>query len=290
MQVRVVHTVVFARGPGGGNPCPVVDAAGLSGEQMRAIAAHYGHETGFPGHDADGALRLRYFVPNHEMSMCVHATVALTTVLRQRGGLPGRAARARTASGEIAIGWDDADPPRVTVEQQPPELGPPLPDAGAVVAACGLPAGAVDATRPMRAVSVSRAKLIVPLRRAADVHAVDPDLDALEALCRAHGTTGAYLFAPHDDGDPAHVVARQFPVAAGYPEDPATGVAAGALAAYLADGQARAELAIDQGDAMGRPSRLQATAWSQAGVVVGSSVTGTADVLDTELLDLGRLT
>jgi len=36
---------VFAAGPGGGNPAPVViDAMGLSDAQMRDIAKTYGHE------------------------------------------------------------------------------------------------------------------------------------------------------------------------------------------------------------------------------------------------------
>ena len=39
---------VFASGPGGGNPAPIVaDAAGLSDSDMRAIAAAYGHESAF---------------------------------------------------------------------------------------------------------------------------------------------------------------------------------------------------------------------------------------------------
>src|SRR6185295_15817649 len=85
------------------------------------------------------------------------------------------------------------------------------------------------------------AKLIVPLRTADAVHAADPDLDRLWEICRRADRTGAYVFAPHPDGRDRHVVARQFPVDAGYPEDPATGVAAAALVVYLAE-QARSRL------------------------------------------------
>jgi PhzF family phenazine biosynthesis protein len=125
------------------------------------------------------------------------------------------------------------------------------------------------------------------------VHAATPDLPALWELCRAADATGAYLFAPHDDGRPEHVVARQFPVDAGYPEDPATGVAAGALAAYLAAGAALAgrpgwhAVEIDQGDAMGRPSRLRASAFADTTGVHRSLVSGTATLREVERLDLG---
>lgn len=77
-SVSVELFSVFAEGPGGGNPCPVVAAADdLSPTDMLAIARHYGHESAFlltpTVPDVDG-VRLRYFVPKHEMQMCVHAT------------------------------------------------------------------------------------------------------------------------------------------------------------------------------------------------------------------------
>jgi PhzF family phenazine biosynthesis protein len=218
LSCAVRHSVVFARGAEGGNPCPVVlGAEKLDADAMQAVAARYGHETGFVLRDADGGLRLRYFVPRHEMSMCVHATIAVATVLLDRGELPGTDVTARTDSGDVLITWDDGVPPQVTVEQQPPVFGPPLPIARELEPVCGLPIGSIDERAPVRAVSVSRPKLIVSLRMARDVHAATPDHPRLWELCRRYDATGAYLFAPHDDGDPAHVVARQFPVDAGYP-------------------------------------------------------------------------
>ena len=108
-RVRVAHTVAFADGPGGGNPCPVVfGAEGWSDEEMRAAAAGFGHETCFvlpPSSPASGAAaRLRYFVPNHEMEMCVHATVAASVLLgvrgrRARGDAAGDADRAAAGGG-----------------------------------------------------------------------------------------------------------------------------------------------------------------------------------------------
>jgi PhzF family phenazine biosynthesis protein len=289
----VVHLDVFARGAGGGNPCPIIGAAGdLTTTEMQAIAAHYGEETGFIGHDDDGTVRLRFFVPRHEMSMCVHATVAALTVLIRDEQIDGSATLVRTDSGDCQVSWREADPPQVTVEQQRPVIGPPLGFGGELVAAAGLAPGSIDPARPIRSVSVSRAKLMVPLRRAADVHAAAPDYERLWALCRSVDTTGLYLFAPHDDGRPDHVVARQFPVDAGYPEDPATGVAAGALAAYLAQptpSPGWQQVDIDQGDAMGRPSRLHAAAFADAEGVHRSTVTGTATIRRRERLDVAAL-
>ena len=63
--------IVFAAGPGGGNPAPItLDADTMTAKEMQAVAAAYGHEAAFvlsppPGCD----LSLRFFVPRHEMEM-----------------------------------------------------------------------------------------------------------------------------------------------------------------------------------------------------------------------------
>lgn len=78
-EVTVVDTVAFSRGFGGGTPCPLVlGAESLHPAEMQALAAQFGHETAFllPPTGPEAAVRLRYFVPRHEMTMCVHATVA----------------------------------------------------------------------------------------------------------------------------------------------------------------------------------------------------------------------
>lgn len=273
---------VFPRGAAGGNPCPVVaDAAELTAGQMQAIAAHYGHESAFVTSLSGSAAGLRYFVPRHEMRMCVHATIAAVTALVSSGRLAGGEVLIRTASGEHKVTWDGADLPAVTVGQLPPRFGPPAQIHAQVAAALGIPAGSISPAATIRPVSVSRPKLIVPVRQAGAVHAAQPDFPVLWSLCSRLETTGAYAFAPHPDGDPAHLVARQFPVDAGYPEDPATGVAAAALAAYLASQHRPAQpswtrITIDQGDAMHAPSRLHAAALAGPDGVTHPSVTGQA--------------
>lgn len=292
LRLPVWHLDVFGRGPGGGNPCPVgVNADGLSDAQMQALAAELGQEMAFALRDGDGGLRLRFFVPRREVGMCVHATVAAVTVLLRVGALTGSEVCLRTTSGECHVTWDDSDPPRVSVEQQLPRFGSAFHDAAAVEQAVGLTSGAVNRRLPVRAVDVSRPKLIVPVRTADAVQGAQPDLPQLWSFCRRLATTGAYLFAPHPDGRPAHFVARQFPVDAGFPEDPATGIAAAALAAYLADLAPRTAsrwipVEIDQGDAMGRPSLLHASALVDIRGVLRSTVTGQALLRDRHDLDL----
>ena len=295
-MVEIGHWLVFPRGgTTGGNPCPLVtDAGGLTPSQMLAIAAHYGHESGFVTSADESGAGLRFFVPRHEMRMCVHATVAAVTALVSAGILGGGQATVRTASGEHAVSWGTGEPAEVTVEQNPPLFGPAAAAGHEVAAALGLPAASIATASPVQPVSVSRAKLIVPVRDAGAVHRARPDFPALWALCQRLDSTGAYVFAPHADGDPSHLVARQFPVDAGYPEDPATGVAAAALAAYLAQGSRPPQptwmrFTIDQGDAMGRPSSLRAAALVGPSGISRTSVTGRAVLAGRDSFSLPAL-
>src|ERR671931_862445 len=83
---EVLHYVAFSDRRDGGNPAGVVlDAAGMSDEEMLAIAADVGYsESAFV--DGDD---IRYFSPLAEVPFCGHATVATAVALAERDG-PGQ--------------------------------------------------------------------------------------------------------------------------------------------------------------------------------------------------------
>jgi len=69
-------------------------------------------------------------------------------------------------------------------------------------------------------------------------------------------TSGLYLYTKHHELDGAYVC-RQFPIASGYPEDAATGIAAAALAGALFNSNKELPfIKFFQGEAMGRPSLI----------------------------------
>jgi PhzF family phenazine biosynthesis protein len=275
---RVVWTSVFSAGPGGGNPCPVVfDADDLSADQLQELARGFGVETAFVlAPRAGGDVWLRFFVPRHEMEMCVHATVASTVLLGRAGRLPQNPARVETGIGVLDVSWERAT---AVVDQLAPTFGPAVAGAARqrVLDALRITEGELDGA-PIRSVSTSRPKLIVPLRDEATIDRLAPDVELLWAVCDELDVTGFYPFArPAREAD---VAARQFPRRVGYDEDPATGVAAGALAAYLASDDADGATGwrrwlIAQGRAMGRPSLITAEALLSApGTVTATRVGG----------------
>ena len=265
MPPRVHLLSVFADAPRGGNPLPVVtDADGMSDADMQAVARDYGHESGFvrsaPG-GADHDFDFRFWVPNHEMEMCGHATVGAVWMLDRLGRLPGPDVRISTRSGPVDAHVDGSgtDAIRVAISQ-PRGTVDALKDEAIDQILDVLRISADDlAPLPIHNARTSRVKTAIPLRDVAVLDGLAPDLARVEALCAGIGSTGLYPYAASDRASQVFD-ARQFPKSSGYPEDAATGIAASALAfALLENGLVAAdgrEIQVRQGRAMGRPSRI----------------------------------
>ncbi|WP_333985712.1 PhzF family phenazine biosynthesis isomerase [Burkholderia orbicola] len=283
-RVRLVR--VFSTTDEGGNPAPVVlDANGWSDAQMKEVARAYGLESGFvmravdPHHD----FRFRFFVPNHEMEMCGHATLGALWLLRRTGAWRTNTALIETLSGSVDARYDASDA-RIEVSQ-PAGRVEPVVDAALIARTLDalnldagdlLPLGIVNAT-------TSRTKTLVPVRTPSRLNAITPKLDVIEALCDALSSTGLYPFAL--DANAPHVFdARQFPRASGYPEDAATGIAAAALlyGAHrygLVTGAGRG-IVVRQGVAMGRPSAITVNFRDPADESSGCWLSGTVGLMD----------
>ncbi|MBN3761702.1 PhzF family phenazine biosynthesis protein [Burkholderia sp. Ac-20365] len=271
---------VFAAGPGGGNPAPIViDAAGMSDTEMQAVAQHYGHESGFvlpapPGSGCD--YEFRFWVPNHEMSMCGHATVGAVWLLHQRERLQHDRLTLQTRSGRVAVRITGFTDQGAAVEiSQPMGRVEPLPQPQLhqheILDALGIDSAQL-APLPIQNACTSRVKTLIPLASPSVLDALQPRFDKIEAVCERIGSTGLYPYATFDAGRQIFD-ARQFPRASGYPEDAATGIAASALSfGLLANGQVEASartITIRQGRAMKRPSQISVRFCIESGRVDG---------------------
>jgi len=264
-DVRLVS--VFPAGPHGGNPAPiVVDAAGMSDTDMRQVARSFGHESGFvlpPPSGSDCDFEFRFWVPNHEMSMCGHATVGALWLLDHLGKLPKDDLAISTKSGRVDARVRERNRRGASVEiSQPAGRVEALPEPGRdraeIVEVLGIRADDL-APQPIQNAATSRVKTLVPLKSVAVLDGLRPDFTRIEALCKRIGSTGLYPYAIFDK-DAQIVDARQFPKSSGYPEDAATGIAASALSFGLlengmVEGSER-QITIRQGRAMLRPSEI----------------------------------
>src|SRR5918994_1008613 len=130
---RLFHVDAFTRQRYTGNPAIVVlDADGLSDEQMQTIATEVNGETAFVIEEAESSdhdMHVRFFTPRHEVPFVGHATIAAQYVRAKKDGRPGGKLRQRTGAGivEIEVAEVDGDL-RIAITQNPPSLGPVIPE------------------------------------------------------------------------------------------------------------------------------------------------------------------
>jgi len=297
-QVRVVS--VFAADPAGGNPAPiVVDAAGMTDADMQQVARSHGHESGFvlPAPAGSGCdFEFRFWVPNHEMSMCGHATVGALWLMERLGRLAGDNFTILTRSGrvEARIGERTQHGARIEISQ-PAGKVELLHDADRsradIIDVLGIHAADL-APLPVQNAATSRVKTLVPLKSVSMLDRLSPDFSRIEALCERIGSTGLYPYAVSDPN--AQILdARQFPSSSGYPEDAATGIAASALAfGLLSNGMVEASerrISIRQGRAMQRPSEISVRFRLHDGRPVGCWLGGDVRMAHQEEQDEGVL-
>ena len=237
-KITVYQTRVFAASPNGGNPCPVVpDAEDISDSEMLKLAKYFGLDTVFilSPKSSQADIKMRYFVPDHEMGISGHATIAALSVALTTGMILKEKVRIETNSGifEAQLPSTHGESNQIiTLEQSRPLFGTKFTDVK-ITGALNLHSNEVDTTQnPIQSVSVSRAKLIVPVYNSTILDAIVPDFDVLWKTCETMNVTGFYVFTRHPFQNRGDIDARQFPYRAGFSEDAATGVAA-ALAAYL---------------------------------------------------------
>ncbi len=263
---------VFATEPLGGNPLPVVvDADALDDTTMKLITREFNQaETTFvltPSR-AGATYRLRSFtVPGHEIFGAGHNALGAWWVLAAGGYVKGNAPSV-TFHQELGndvwpleILFDGQEVQRIVMKHASPTFGATVSDAPALASALGLDVDDIDLSRfPAQVVSTGAAHCLVPVRDRRAIDRARPDAERLLGILGKAGGEGCYIFAL-DPVDPrATAYARFFNPTVGIYEDSATGTAAGPLAALLvAKGVVRdgSTVIVEQGYAMGRPSRLE---------------------------------
>ena len=284
MPHRYVIVDVFTEVAFGGNQLAVFpDGRGLSDRAMQALAREFNFaETTFvlPSQDPRHARRVRIFTPKMELPFAGHPTVGTAAVLARLGlvDLPGGAATIVLEEGvgpitvEIQLRGDATFTRLATVKEvESPSIRP---TRGAAAAALSIPSEAILETW-FASVGVPFCFVHLESREAVDRAVLDRA--AWSANFANAWSPNLYFFAGElTPGSRLYV--RMFAPAYGIDEDPATGsgaaALAGCLAARLPDQDGTFAWQIDQGVAMGRPSRIEASAEKRLGRTVKTMVGG----------------
>ncbi|MET7418994.1 PhzF family phenazine biosynthesis protein [Dactylosporangium sp. NPDC005555] len=272
-----VYVDVFAATPLTGAPLTLVtDADGITDDQMRAVAREFNQsETTFVQRPTlpDTTRRLRSFTPTgQEVYGAGHNALGAWLWLASTGELEVHDEATYTQHIGDAVYpvhvRRDGDRVVVTMEQAPPVFGAVVTDRAELAAALGLSPDDLVADRAAQVVSTGAGHLLVPVRSRDAVDRAVPDGARLTAALREVDGEGCYLYTLDTD---ATAYARFFNPAMGIWEDPATGTAAGPLAAFLAAGGDLVAV-IEQGHSMGRPSRITVTVSGPRVQVSGSGL------------------
>jgi trans-2,3-dihydro-3-hydroxyanthranilate isomerase len=289
MQLQFATVDVFTADRFSGNPLAVVlNAQGLSGAQMQAIAAEFNlAETTFvlPPKDGANTAEVRIFTPRYEMPFAGHPNVGTAYVLARTGSSYGRPIAGDQVifeekaglvpisllrDGGSVVGAQLASP-------QPLSVGAEIP-AELIASACSLSSDDVETGnhRPCIA-SCGAAFILAELKSVAALARALPRGDVFRQEVAQHPATSILIYTQVDEGS-IDIRARMFAPHHGIPEDPATGSANVALIGLLAKLRPEADLRlvrkIAQGVEMGRPSLLEAVAEKRGGVVVATYIGG----------------
>jgi trans-2,3-dihydro-3-hydroxyanthranilate isomerase len=270
---------VFAERPLEGNPLAVFPRAqGISDAEMLAIAREMNiSETTFvlPPTKPGANYRNRIWTPGGELPIAGHPSLGTVYVAALEGIVP-ISEGVVTVHQEVKIGVLPLElhsrggiVDRVVMTQGKPVLGTRITATGALAKALGVRTTDITATKLLPQIASTGVRTLqVPIRSMKTVRNLEPDMPALaKILRRVDPEAGAYVFAFEAEGD-ADLHARGFFPQSGVPEDPATGIAAGACGAYLAaNGRLPSKewFTIEQGIEVHHPSRIEVSVDMKAG-------------------------
>ncbi len=235
---RYTQVDVFADRPGAGNPLAVVlDAEGLSDEQMQAIARWTRlPETTFvfPATGDDASYRIRIFSPRREVPFAGHPSVGTAHAVMEAGlaaprdgllvqdGIAGKLPLRVTGEGPtrtVAVRT-----PRASVREITSADDPRLRDVLRTLPLGVLPPALMDGGRRW---------WLAELENETALRSATPPWEAISALAQSTDSMGLCAYARSDD--PVYYLAvRAWVGAPAQFEDAASGAANATLAAWLA--------------------------------------------------------
>jgi len=268
----------------GGNGCAVVhDALDLGDDQCCAFVRETSlTECTFVGTSETADFRVRYFLAGGEIPFAGHPTLATVLSLSHRGKLSSSRITLETGAGIIPIEIDQSfGHPRVIMTQIASDFGPKV-DPANIAAIGGIDADDIIATPQIVSTGLPFCIAVVKshdvLRR---VTLQPKPLAAFQKAGAAIGVMEPFWVTLHGVTEIGDTFSRLLMAPPNPTEDPFTGSATGAMAAYLwryALIEDRNFIA-EQGHWLGRPGQAQVQVLGAQKQIAGVRIAGTGHVL-----------
>lgn len=233
MKIKVILVKAFTKDESQGNPAGVIlDADNLSGGQMLKISAELGFsESAFVQKSVKAEFRIRFFTPTQEVDLCGHATIAAVHTLREERKISNDFISVETKAGVLPI--ECRKDGLIEMAQAKPKFGKSDHSKNEIARLLNISESEI-LDHPIEIVSTGTPKLIIAVNSLDTLFKIKPDLAGIKKYCQDHAVKGFYPFTFETLEEDSDFHARQFNPLAGIDEDPITGVAAGALGAYIA--------------------------------------------------------
>lgn len=259
----------FTDRPFGGNPAGVVllgNEAFPDERLMLQVAAELRYsETAFVRRLSPTEYHARYFTPAAEVELCGHATVATFALLHRLGLAEGRCL-CHTLAGDLTVEAGTT----VMMQMATPRIVETIADTELIYHALGI--NGYQPALPVQVAYTGLPDFMIQVPDVATLNALQPDMEAITAITKAHNACSFHVFAFGDDGYTAHV--RDFAPLFGVPEESATGTANSALTHYLVVNKViptTGDFTFLQDEAMGRPSVVATRIAADGTVYVGGN-------------------
>ena len=250
MKLTIVD--VFAESLYAGNQLAVVENIGqLDSETMQDIAREMNFsETTFVINRTDERARVRIFTPELELPFAGHPTLGTAWVLSGGEGTYTLDLDVGPVAVRFAEGLGCISPPAVTLQ------GTFAGDAAAAL--LGVEITDLDTEFPIRFAEVGPKFVLIGLKNLAALKAAKVNETLYDKyLADGFDLQCVFVFTSDSYSADSDFAARMFFRSPGLREDPATGSANSAFAAYLKDLRGgEFEVVVDQGVEIKRPSRL----------------------------------
>lgn len=287
-ELELVRVDAFTEELYMGNPVNVVLGADIVDEvQMLRIASELGSPpTAFVLRSRKADIKLRFFTPFGEDLLCGHATIGALWCLAERrafGSSHSGKHRLETQIGVLPVSVEGGPegPRRVWMTQKRPMFAREG-DVKEVASAIGVGVDSLFHDRfPMTRASTGMPCLLVPIRSVDVIGQLAPKREEIDTLCRELDVAGllAYSWGVLSEGSTVH--ARFFMPSPGQIEDPASGMPAGALGAFLVEHEfvprdKFEDIVVEQGHWLGRPSMIHVRVDKKGGAIRRVEVGGSA--------------
>ncbi|NPE08384.1 MAG: PhzF family phenazine biosynthesis protein [Asgard group archaeon] len=260
----------FSSEPFLGNPTAIV--LDMKDEFSKKIRESIAREmnlsvTAFVSNSEKADFKIDYFTPKKEIPLSGHATIAALWLLADVGDIVPENSKAsikvETKEGifKTEIQWKNDILDKVYMTQRKPQFRDVEFNIQALADILGIRIDKIESDEklPLVIADTGSPKLLILISSKEMTDALVPKYDEVERLCRRMKVSGIHLYTFDTYLDGSTCYTRQFEPIRGSPETVVSGLANGALGAYLVKrGFAKpGTIIIEQGESLERPSIIE---------------------------------